>query len=165
MLRYLKLIFSLGIFVCMFLPLSQCSNPWSSPKNNSQSVTTNESVVEKTVAIATILTTVVVNKPPTNFPEFIIFVTFIVPLLFCVPYARNKRLYFAHLLMQTVFIGWLLLFIFVLVYSVYEPLYGGYILTFFSGAFLINTLFEWFVFIRIIKSPSYFAGPHTDYKT
>jgi len=142
---------SLGILACMFLPLSQCSGSWSSPKKHSQTIPTNESAVENPVLSKTEATIVVVNKLPKTIQEFVVLVTFIAPLLFCVPYSKNRKLHLVHLLTQTAFTGWLLFLVFVLVHSIFEPLYGGYILTFLSGAFLVNTLFEWVVFIRTTK--------------
>lgn len=149
--RTIKIILAVGIFICMFLPLSQCSSSFSSHKKYSENIQTAKSVSEANIPSPENHVIRVTNRMPESFEDYIFTLGFILPLLCCIPYFKNRKFHLAQLCVQTLFSGWFLFEVYILVYSVFTPLYGGYILTLLSIAFFIISLFELFVYMRAAR--------------
>lgn len=169
--RYLKIILAVGIFICMFLPLSKCSHDLSGPRKHSETTKSNEAIEEsikenEAIKISKPIAKVnaraetdgvvirMTSRVPENLDDYIFTLGFILPLLFCIPYSKNGKLHLAQLLVQMLFSGWLIFEVYILVYSFFTPLYGGYLLTLFSLAFFCNGFFELFAFIRSARRAS-----------
>ena len=139
--RSLKIIFAIGIAICMFLPLSKCSG--DSPKlhaaqSKSESVS---SATKNSAEFESDLMVVKLGEFPTDFESYLIYLAFISPLLCCIPVKKSAHK-FAMLSLQTILLFWLFFVIYIFVYS-FKPLYGGYLLSTFSCLYFVLTLFEW----------------------
>ena len=146
--RYIKIILAVGIFICMFLPLSKCTSDLSGPRKQSENLKINNPSAAPNTHIIPDRITRIADQVPTSFMEYVVTISFIFPLLLCIPFSKNRKLHLAHLVLQILFSIWLLLQVYILVYSFYTPLYGGYLLTLLAGAFFIYGLFELFTYIR-----------------
>jgi hypothetical protein len=139
--RGLKIIFAIGIAICMFLPLSKCSG--DSPKLHAAQ-SKSESVSTTTINSAESESEEMIVKFggfPTDIQSYLIYLAFISPLLCCIPLKKSTHKV-AMLSVQTILLFWLFFVIYVFVYS-FKPLYGGYLLSVFSILYFVLTLFEW----------------------
>ena len=138
--RIIKIASAIGIFICMFIPLSQCTYvPHELAEDSIYEVPSNPKVEPKT-------TVLVVSKkiPELELVEFWIPFTFIAPLMFSMPFHQRKKRFIIIQSLQTLYVFWLSYFVFNAVYIFYEPLAGGYILTALAIVFGLITTIEWF---------------------
>jgi hypothetical protein len=148
MTKHIKIILAVGIFICMFLPLSKCSSDLSGPRKQSENLKINNSSAAASTNIRQDRVTRIADRMPNSIMDYVATFSFVLPLLFCLPFPKNKKLHLTQLLLQILFSIWLLIQVYILVYSFYTPLYGGYILTLLAVTFFIHGLFELFNYIR-----------------
>jgi hypothetical protein len=147
--KIIKLIMALGIFICLFLPLSQCTGvPGGHPEpgefdqmikeSEEEDVQENDSNIHRVISDIDDVTDI------GNIP---LFLAFILPLLFCVSViARKWKL--LVLILQTANQTWLIYVTFILVWYFSEPLWGGWLLTFCTVGYSLMTILEWIYFFR-----------------
>jgi hypothetical protein len=151
--KIIKLMMALGIFICLFLPLSQCTSISSDAK---KSISENEKVddgkllakgnSDKNVQVHIIIDSVedLLNLSLDAVPGLI---AFIFPLVFCIS-VRKMLWRILFLVFQTANQIWLGFITFVVVWALYEPLWGGYILTFCVTVYSLITIVEWINLFR-----------------
>jgi hypothetical protein len=142
--KKLKVFLSLGILICLFLPLSQCSSVPAAIKSKSLIASSQSEEFKSSLGVATKSPIVRLYSLPDNLGDWAILCAFVLPLLVCFISSKNFILSFLFLSFQTVVVAWLGYVIFILVYSLGSPLYGGYILTIFYSAYCGYTIFEWY---------------------
>ncbi len=132
MLRVLKILISLGILVCMFLPISQCSY---TPEPLESSLNLAPTIYQITIAE---------QWPPTEMIDYVILLSFIFPLIFSMLCWHQKKLSLIVLILQTVFSIWFICLIYDLAFRLYSPLLTGYILIALAFFFFLVSSLEWF---------------------
>jgi Na+/glutamate symporter len=152
---YLKNFIAVGIFSCLFLPLSQCSSPKLIKPTVPESQAVG-SVVDKKIEWTT--STIKFNLVPKNIQEFVTELALVLPLIFSLVKFKTIKLTIISLALQTASVFWLLFVVFMVVYILGKPLYGGYVLTLFSIAFSIYTLFEWYTNYILYKTRTVSVG-------
>jgi len=136
-----KLIMAIGIFICLFLPLSQCASTTEHQSNTGS--TDQKSHQENTrkddsnirIIISSIEDLIDVEKIPLS-------IGFILPLLFCISLVEKKWKILV-LVLQTVNQGWLNYLTFMIVWYFTEPLWGGWLLTVCAIGYSLITIIEW----------------------
>jgi len=141
MIRVLKTIFSLIIFVCIFLPISQCSMK-TKPEvdlNTGEVLKLSETVKEDIV----ILNFVFNEDEEISIHSLIFLSIFIIPLFLALMpnFSYWKRI--LKLIFQSLFSFWLVYNSYQMVFGFSNPLIAGWFLIFASVSFLVLSLFEW----------------------
>lgn len=149
----IKVIMALGIFICLFLPLSQCTRMSSEAQ---ESISKNETVdgsnlitednQGREVKVHIIIDSAddLLNINLDAVPGLI---AFILPLIFSISVQKTVwRILF--LVLQTANQIWLSFIAYFVVWTFYEPLWGGYILTFCVAAYSLITIIEWVCFFK-----------------
>jgi hypothetical protein len=143
---------ALGIFICLFLPLSQCAgisekhSEINDTDESGQLVPENELKREQgnDSNIRIIISSI---DDVIDFEKIPVFLGFILPLLFCISFV-SKKWKILLLILQTVNQGWLIYLTCGLVWFLSEPLWGGYLLTFCVGVYFLITIVEWINLFR-----------------
>ena len=135
MLKVFKNITALGIFICLFIPLSQCVYTPHAINDDKVSELSGDPQIHEIVIFNEISRIDII--------DFYIPFTFVVPLFFCIPFYRKRKRFLIVQSIQTLYSIWLLYFVYIMVYRFYTPLAGGYILTILAILFLMVTSFEW----------------------
>jgi len=137
MIRILKIVLALSIFGCMFLPLSQCTyTPHQFVEEGAEEALKEPETETKILVISE-------GFSEWGFHDLWLPLTFVLPLLFAVPFHHKRRRFLVIQCLQTIYVVWLAFVIFVVVYRFYEPLYGGYILTLMCLVYTWVTIVEW----------------------
>jgi hypothetical protein len=156
--KIIKLIMALGIFICLFLPLSQCtriSNSYQkdvAQRNVAEGTSQSEATIgaqseipqEKEVDIHIMIDSFDDMVDGEKIPFYI---SFILPLLFCVSVVK-KKWHILLLTLQTVNHFWLIYLTYIAVWFLWQPLWGGYLLTSFVAIYFLVTIFEWINLFR-----------------
>lgn len=140
MLKPLKIIVSLMILGCMFLPLSQCSmkTPERMDQNTGNVVSKSETV-EINIVISDLF---LGEEAEISIESLLVLVTFIVPLVFSLLPAFSSWRKIAKLAAQTLFGMWLVYLSYALVFTIGSPLTAGWALMLVSCLFLMLCLAE-----------------------
>lgn len=151
--KIIKLIMALGIFMCLFLPLSQCtgiSNDTKKSNSENKKLNDNNFSVEgnsdNKVKVHIIIDSVedLLNLNLDAVPGLLAFIS---PLLFSIS-VRKKAWRIIFLVLQTANQIWLGFITFVVVWTLYDPLWGGYLLTFCVSIYSLITIVEWINLFR-----------------
>ncbi|AGN11361.1 hypothetical protein M5M_13962 [Simiduia agarivorans SA1 = DSM 21679] len=135
--RVSKLIISISIMVCMFLPLSQCSvGTVVEMESEGELIHKEQRSTSKTV--------IAVENAFQGEGGYWLVLTFLMPLIICAHIFRKREIRRWELALQTVLCGWLGFVIYSVVYSPFHtPLWGGYLLSIAFAAYLLVTILEW----------------------
>lgn len=124
--KIIKFLMAMGIFACLFLPLSQCTT-----KNDDGVMETEIHVIIDSVYDVTAL------------ENIIRIVGFTLPLLFCISVTARKCK-ITLLVLQTVNHLWLAFLTYMDVWYLWQsPMWGGYLLTGFVMIYFVITIIEW----------------------
>ena len=133
----------------MFIPLSQCTyTPYELVEDSTQGTSIMVSGEPE------VITLIFFERiPDLELAEYWILLTFIVPLMFLMPFEQRRNRFLLVQSMQTAYFLWLAYFVFYAVYGngFYEPLYGGYLLAVLAGTFGALTGVEWFKYFKKIS--------------
>lgn len=134
-----KLIISIGILICMFIPISQCSYTPQPIDLDSQTKAAPDFKIKSKTSV----NIVAEDIADMGVLDYWIPLTFILPLFFCIPFHKKRRRFVILQSIQSLYAIWLLYFVFIAVYYYYDPLFGGYIFTLLALCFGIVTVLEW----------------------
>lgn len=124
--KIIKFLMAIGIFACLFLPLSQCTS-----KNDDGEIETEVHIIVDSVYDVTAL------------ENIIRIISFSLPLIFCIVVAARKWK-ITLLVLQTVNHLWLGFLAYMDVWYLWQsPMWGGYLLTIFVMIYFFITIFEW----------------------
>jgi len=140
MIKLLKVITSLIIILCVFMPVSQCT--LKSKPNISESgevLKQSEDVIEKYV----IFNAISENENSITFADLVFICAFFVPLVLALlsNFSGWKRI--TKLVIQSTLSGWLVYCSYMLVFGFLSPLPAGWALCTACILFLILTSLEW----------------------
>jgi len=140
MIKPLKIIVSLVILVCMFLPLSQCSMQTLAKvdENTGEVISPSETVKENIVVSELFLG----EEAEVSFESILIPITFLIPLIFSLLPSFSSWKKIAKSTTQTLFSMWLIYLSYELVFTIGSPLLAGWVLISASCLFLIFCLTE-----------------------
>ena len=142
MIKLVKTISSLVILVCFFLPLSQCSLQTQSglgSESNQEAQASNEIQYRNIVISESIFG----EAAELSIESFVLPMLFSLPLIFSLMPSFSKKKKVLKLLIQSLFSVWFVYWSYVLVFSIGNPLRGGWILSCASIVFFILCLIEW----------------------
>lgn len=149
--KIIKLIMAMGIFICLFLPLSQCTGISEKHSDITDTTKSGQVVQEEPKEIqednSNIKIVISSIDDVVDIENISVFIGFLLPLLFCVSFVTRKWKIIT-LILQTVNQGWLIYLTWGLVWFLSEPLWGGYLLTFCVAVYSLITIVEWIYLFR-----------------
>lgn len=148
MIRQIKYLITLGIFISMFIPLSKCTYDPVMLDSTTNDVPIKE--LEQEARAGTRTQVLIISEKFTNMGVLDLWVplTFVLPIFFAIPYSRTAKKFYSIHGLQSLYSLWLLYFVYLAVYSYYQPLPGGYLLTLLAILYLVVTTLEWYQFLK-----------------
>ncbi len=138
-----KIVVAIGIFCCLFLPLSHCS---TSQERTSIETETSSEIETKTSREDGDSYSILHWGNLTDIDNFPLLLGFLLPFLFCIKF-NSKKTRIVMLILQTANCVYLVLLTYISVY-VFHPLWGGYLLTTWVILNFVHTFYEWIILFR-----------------
>ncbi len=147
-LALVKKISAIGIFISLFLPISQCSEEsiqgLKSDVPEKQIENRIESEQNATSRPLIIARTLSWKEPSVLWVPL----AFLFPLIFCFSFKQTKRRLVISQSLQSASIILLGYIVYNAVYIYYEPLFFGYVLSLLTLSYFLVTIVEWHYFFR-----------------